>query len=152
MVWRLATLIGGAVLSASVLASTEQGPARPVPVSSHSSTADAQAIIDKTCAGCHNARIQNGNLSLEGFTIDKAAAQRDVSERMIRKLRAGQMPPAGGRRPAEEQLTALAAALEARLDAEAEAMPGRRTFQRLNRTEYARAIRDLLALDIDAGD
>jgi mono/diheme cytochrome c family protein len=153
MVGRLAILWGGAVLSAAVLAGAEQAP-RPVPVASHDRTADAQAIVEKTCAGCHNARTQNGNLSLEGFEVGKAAARRDVSERMVRKLRAGQMPPAGARRPPDEQLNALAAALEARLDADTapDATPGRRTFQRLNRTEYARAIHDLLALDIDAGD
>ncbi|MGQ0736243.1 MAG: c-type cytochrome, partial [Acidobacteriota bacterium] len=148
MVRRLATLFGGAVLSASVLAATEQNPPRPVPA--HARAVDAQAIIDKTCAGCHNERAQNGNLSLTGFEVSKAAAHREDSERMIRKLRAGQMPPAGARRPSEDQLAALAEALESRLDAEAtpEATPGRRTFQPLNRTEYARANRDLQSLDV----
>jgi mono/diheme cytochrome c family protein len=154
MVRRLALLVGGAALSASVLAATEQDPPRLVPA--HDRTVDAQAIVDKTCAACHNDRTQaqNGNLSLTGFEVSKAAAQREDSERMIRKLRAGQMPPAGARRPSDDQLTALADALESRLDAEAtpEATPGRRTFQRLNRTEYARAIKDLLALDVDSGD
>ncbi len=151
---RLALLVGGAALSASVLVATEQDPPRLVPA--HDRTVDAQAIVDKTCAACHNERTQaqNGNLSLTGFEVSKAAAQREDSERMIRKLRAGQMPPAGARRPSDAQLTALAEALESRLDAEStpEATPGRRTFQRLNRTEYARAIKDLLALDVDSGD
>jgi hypothetical protein len=72
---------------------------------------------------------------------------------MIRKLRAGQMPPPGSRRPDEAALSALADVLEQQADAHAaDAVPGRRTFQRLNRAEYASSIRDLLALDVNAGD
>jgi hypothetical protein len=144
----------GIALSSSVRARTEQNAVRPAPVPSHDRLQAAQSVIDKTCAGCHNARIQNGNLSLEGFDVSRAAEQREVSEQLVRKLRAGQMPPAGARRPADDALDALADALESRLDAEAALAhtPGRRTFQRLNRTEYARAIHDLLGLDIDAGD
>src|SRR5207237_5834276 len=75
-----------------------------------------------------------------------------VAEKMIRKLRAGQMPPPGSRRPDEASLARLAGALEAQADARAaDAPPGRRTFQRLNRAEYARSVHDLLALDVDAG-
>jgi len=71
----------------------------------------------------------------------------EVAEKMIRKLRAGQMPPPGSRRPDEAALARLADALEAQADAHAaDAPPGRRTFQRLNRAEYARSIHDLLAL------
>ena len=73
---------------------------------------------------------------------------------MIRKVRAGQMPPAGGRRPADAALDGLAAALEAAADARAAqvAAPGRRSFQRLNRAEYAQSVRDLVGLDVNAGD
>ena len=70
---------------------------------------------------------------------------------MIRKLRAGMMPPPGARRPEATALLALAASLETRIDEQAAATPnpGRRPFQRLNRVEYARAVKDLLALDVD---
>ena len=72
---------------------------------------------------------------------------------MIRKLRAGQMPPPGTRRPDEAALANLADVLEAQADARApELAPGRRSFQRLNRAEYARSVHDLLALDVNAGD
>ena len=73
---------------------------------------------------------------------------------MVRKLRAGMMPPAGVRRPEDAALAGLAATLETRLDAAAATNPnpGRRSFQRLNRAEYERSIRDLLALDVSAGD
>src|SRR5262245_2706271 len=154
MVRRLAILVAGVALAASVSARTQQAPAGAAPFPSHDRASSAQSLVDTTCVACHNDRVPNGNLSLTGFEVSKAATRRDVSERMVRKLRAGQMPPAGARRPSEDQLTALAEALESRLDAEAspETTPGARTFQRLNRTEYARAIHDLLALDVDAGD
>ncbi|HXI27621.1 MAG TPA: DUF1592 domain-containing protein, partial [Vicinamibacterales bacterium] len=111
-----------------------------------------QAVVSRTCVGCHNDRTRSGNLSLASFDVAAAASQRDVTERMIRKLRAGQMPPAGIPRD-DTALSALAAALEAAADAHvADAAPGRRTFQRLNRAEYERSIHDLLALDVNAGD
>jgi hypothetical protein len=109
--------------------------------------------VARTCAGCHNDRNRAGNLSLQSFDIAAAGTHIDTTEKMIRKLRAGQMPPPGSRRPPEPVLIALAEALEAKADAQAAlSSPGRRTFQRLNRAEYARAIHDVLALDIQAGD
>ncbi|MDH4067046.1 MAG: DUF1587 domain-containing protein, partial [Acidobacteriota bacterium] len=108
-------------------------------------------MIARTCTGCHSDRAKAGNLSLEGFSIATAAAHRETAEKMIRKLRAGQMPPPGSRRPDGVQLAGLAQALEAEMDRTEVASPGRRTFQRLNRAEYAQSVRDLLALDIDAG-
>ena len=115
---------------------------------------DVQAVVDGTCRRCHNDRMRTGNLSLADFEVGRAVEQAAVAERMVRKLRAGLMPPAGVRRPDESALTGLAEELEARLDAAAEANPnpGRRGFQRLNRAEYARSIRDLLGVDVDAGD
>ncbi|MYD85847.1 MAG: DUF1592 domain-containing protein [Acidobacteria bacterium] len=117
-------------------------------------TVAAQAVVDRTCRRCHNERLRSGNLSLADFEVAGAVEQADVAEHMVRKLRAGLMPPAGVRRPDESALIGLAEELETRLDAAAEANPnpGRRGFQRLNRAEYERSIRDLLALDVDAGD
>jgi hypothetical protein len=127
-----------------------QGAAR---ASSAGSGQSPQEVVARTCAGCHSDRARAGNLSLEGFRVDQAASDRETTEKMIRKLRAGQMPPPGARRPDPAALAGLVRVLEARMDAaEAAAEPGRRTFQRLNRAEYAQSIRDLLALDIDAGD
>src|SRR5262245_20768591 len=115
----------------------------------------AQTTIARTCAGCHNGRTKNGRQALTSFEVATAGQHSDVTEKMIRKLRAGQMPPAGARRPGSDDaaLDALASALEAQADAHAASMtPGRRSFQRLNRAEYARSIHDLLALDVNAGD
>jgi hypothetical protein len=95
-----------------------------------------------------------GNLSLASYDVAAAGDNAATTEKMIRKLRAGQMPPAGARRPADAVLESLADVLAARVDARAAGRPspGRRTFQRLNRAEYSRSIRDLLALDVDAGE
>ena len=98
-----------------------------------------------------------GNLSLEGFDVTLAARDAETtrrSEKMIRKLRANMMPPPGVRRPPAETLVALVETLESVVDdaAAADPNPGYRSFQRLNRHEYEQAIRDLLALDINAGD
>ena len=103
--------------------------------------------------GCHNDRARSGNLSLESFDVATAGQHADTTEKMIRKLRAGQMPPPGTRRPDEAALANLADVLEAQADARApDLAPGRRSFQRLNRAEYARSIHDLLALEVNAGD
>jgi hypothetical protein len=93
-----------------------------------------------------------GGLSLAAFDAAHVAENRAVGEKMIRKLRSGMMPPAGARRPDGPALVALAESLETRIDAVAAGRPapGWRPFQRLNRAEYASAVRDLLALDIDA--
>jgi mono/diheme cytochrome c family protein len=111
------------------------------------------ALVRQYCTGCHSERGKAGGLSLASFELSKAT-DRDsaVSEKMIRKLRAGMMPPAGARRPDDAALQALAEALETRVDAAAAAKPnpGWRPFQRLNRAEYSRAVKDLLDVDIDA--
>jgi hypothetical protein len=111
-------------------------------------------VVDRYCASCHSDQRRSGNLSLEGFDVTEALGRAETSERMIRKLRAGMMPPPGRRRPQGDSLTALAEYLEETLNAAAYANPdpGYRTFQRLNRAEYEAAVRDLLALEVDAGD
>jgi hypothetical protein len=113
-----------------------------------------QAVVTQTCRTCHNDRSRTGNLSLQSFEVATAAEQAEVTEQIIRKLRAGQMPPPGVRRPDDAVLDGLADLLEAKVDARsaAQATPGRRTFQRLNRAEYARSIGDLLALDVNVGE
>jgi mono/diheme cytochrome c family protein len=113
--------------------------------------AEQTALVTQYCAGCHSERGKAGGLSLAAFDAGAAAQHAEVSEKMIRKLRAGMMPPPGARRPGADTLAALAGALESRIDRAAARSPnpGRRPFQRLNRVEYARAVKDLLALDID---
>jgi mono/diheme cytochrome c family protein len=126
---------------------------QPRPVASHSpalAPATQTELVAQYCAGCHSDRSKAGGLSLQGWTPATADA-RETAEKMIRKLRAGMMPPAGARRPPEAQLALLTEALENRMDALAAALPdpGWRPFQRLNRAEYARAVRQLVGLDVD---
>src|SRR6516164_4882920 len=148
----LAAGCGIGVLSAQAPGPATLGTPATEPVLASPAGELAQTLVRTTCAGCHNDRSRNGNLSFSSFEISSAAIHPDATEKMIRKLRAGQMPPAGVRRD-EGALAALAGALEAQVDARgAELPPGRRTFQRLNRAEYQRSVRDLLAIDVNAGD
>ena len=109
-------------------------------------------VIQEYCVRCHNDRRLSGNFSLEEFDADAAYEYAETAEKMIRKLRASMMPPAGARRPEGDTLLALVESLEDVMDAAAVRNPetGGRTFQRLNQAEYQRSIHDLLALDIDA--
>jgi cytochrome c551/c552 len=108
-------------------------------------------MVAQYCAGCHSNRAKTGGLSLQGWTPAANEAGRETSEKMIRKLRAGMMPPAGARRPDEAQLARLATALETQMDAVAGVSPdpGWRPFQRLNRAEYARSVKQLVGLEVD---
>src|SRR5262249_43619737 len=112
------------------------------------------AVVHRYCATCHSDKTKRGDLSLETFDIAHAAEHPDVAEKMIRKLQAGYMPPPGSQRPDAAVHAMLVGALESTMDAAAarKPNPGARTFQRLNRPEYAGAIHDLLGLDVDAGD
>jgi hypothetical protein len=110
-------------------------------------------VVKKYCQRCHNDEMRRGNLSLDAFDVAAAAEKGDIAEKMVAKLRSGMMPPPGQTRPTGDTLDALTLSLETQLDAAAAANPnpGHRTFQRLNRAEYAASIRELLSLDIDAG-
>ena len=121
-----------------------QKPTTPAPVASHApakavfGAVEQNAMVKQYCTGCHSDRAKAGQLTLASFDASKAADHVVTTEKMIRKLRAQMMPPAGARRPEAEQITALAEALEARIDRAAtiNPNPGSRPFQRLNRAEY----------------
>ncbi|HTB17627.1 MAG TPA: DUF1592 domain-containing protein, partial [Bryobacteraceae bacterium] len=97
-----------------------------------------------------NQRLKTGGLTLDTLDLTKVPAQAEVWEKVIRKLRAGTMPPAGLPRPDAATYKTLTAWLEVQIDQPAEPYAGRPILHRLNRSEYANAVRDLLALDIDA--
>ena len=110
-----------------------------------------KATIDQYCVTCHSARLKSGDLVLENADVAHLANNVEMWEKVVRKLRAGVMPPQGARRPDDATMHALIASLESSLDQAAEARPnpGRPLLHRLNRAEYKNAIRDLLALDVD---
>jgi hypothetical protein len=135
-----------------VPASTRSQPPAP----SHPTPSPAQdnnALVKRYCSGCHSDARKSGGLSLAAYDVAHAAENAEITERMIRKLQAGMMPPPGAPRPDAAVQRSLVTTLETTVDAAAAAKPnpGGRTFQRLNRPEYARAIHDLLGLDVDAG-
>ena len=115
-----------------------------------------RALLDRYCVSCHNDAGQRRGtvpVSLQAIDTTNVGADAALWENVLRKLRAGMMPPAGRPRPDPAAHAALLAWLERELDRAAAARPnpGRtETFHRLNRTEYANVVRDLLALDIDA--
>jgi hypothetical protein len=110
-------------------------------------------LVERYCLQCHDQRSAKGGLSLASVDLTAAATAPELRERVVRKLRHRQMPPLGEERPDEATYEAVTAGLEAALDGDALAHPhpGRSDgLRRLTRTEFGNAIRDLLALDIDA--
>jgi hypothetical protein len=110
------------------------------------------AVLNKYCVTCHSDKMRTGGLSLQGADLTDIPRSAENWEKVIRKLRTGSMPPQGMPRPEQSAIDGLASYLEVSLDRAATAMPnpGHAAMHRLNRAEYANAIRDLLALDIDS--
>ncbi|HZM59461.1 MAG TPA: DUF1592 domain-containing protein [Vicinamibacterales bacterium] len=108
-----------------------------------------QRTIQQYCLTCHSERLKTGGLSLETLNLSQIPTHAAVWEQAVRKLRVGAMPPFGAPRPDRETTDRLIAWLEGELDRAAPIRPGRPVLRRLNRAEYANAIRDLLALDVD---
>ncbi|MCC7125486.1 MAG: DUF1592 domain-containing protein [Acidobacteria bacterium] len=124
-------------------------PAAAAPAAPAAVAANAD-IFKQYCVGCHSDRAKAGGLTLASYDPAHASEHAELTEKIIRKLRAGMMPPAGAKRPEAATLMAVTTALETMVDRAADAnRSGGRVFQRLNRAEYSRAVRDLLALDID---
>jgi hypothetical protein len=118
------------------------------------SNAELTDVVQTYCVRCHSERRLTGNLTLEDFDVESAADLAATSEKMIRKLRAGMMPPAGARRPSGDTLLILVQTLEENIDEAAKDSPnpGSRVFQRLNQAEYERSIEALLGLTVDASE
>jgi mono/diheme cytochrome c family protein len=129
-----------------------------VPISFlHAAPADTQqpspqrALINQYCVTCHNEKAKTAGLMLDKLDLGNVGPHAETWEKVVRKLRVGAMPPQGMPRPDRATMDSLAASIETSLDRAAAAAPnpGRPVLHRLNRTEYANAIRDLLALDVD---
>ena len=122
----------------------QQSAAKPV--------TQAKEVVDKYCITCHNQRVKASGLVLENMDIAKASEGAEIWEKVIRKVQGGMMPPVGAPRPDKAAFDGLVSHLTTAIDAAAAAKPnpGRTVLHRLNRAEYANAIRDLFALDIEA--
>ncbi|HJR68540.1 MAG TPA: DUF1592 domain-containing protein [Gammaproteobacteria bacterium] len=136
------SLLAGAALAAGCQPSDEELAAR------------YEGVVRTYCLECHDAAGREAGLSLEGIDLDDVSAHPVIFENMARKLRGRQMPPSGGPRPDADTTDGFVAYLERRLDAAALAAPepGPASIHRLNRTEYGNAVRDLLALEVDAAE
>ena len=109
------------------------------------------AFLNQYCITCHNQRAKIGGLALDTLDIAKVGPGAETWEKVVKKIRTGMMPPSGARRPERTALDLFASELESRLDRAVDANAALATpaLHRLNRTEYANAIRDLLALDVN---
>ena len=127
-----------------------QAPDRPRRASP--SPARHTAVVNEYCLTCHDADHEKGGLELETILAQPVTQHPAVWEKVVRKLRARQMPPVGKPRPNDATYSAVIAYLETSLDraAAAQPNPGRTaTIRRLTRTEYHNAVRDLLDVDVD---
>ncbi|MEP6832146.1 MAG: DUF1592 domain-containing protein [Gemmatimonas sp.] len=115
-------------------------------------SAALSGVVKTYCGSCHSETNKKGNLVLSTYNVDDAAKNSVVTEKMIRKLRAEMMPPPGSKRPKGDTLLALVEALESNMDNAGPINPGNRTFQRMNRPEYERVIKDLFKVDFNSGD
>src|SRR6266850_4997959 len=108
------------------------------------------STIQLYCFGCHNEGVGAGNLFLDQLGAESVPEHPEIFEKVVRKLRGRQMPPPGMLQPSQQEVDALVAWLESTLDESSKAhLAGRVAVQRLNRTEYANAVKDLLAVEID---
>lgn len=114
-----------------------------------------RALLDQYCVACHNGRMQAGNLELDSADVGDVASSPALWEKVVRKLRAGAMPPLPRPRPDATTYAGFIEWLETELDdvAANAPNPGRtEAFHRLNRAEYHNVVRDLLGLDVDVAE
>jgi mono/diheme cytochrome c family protein len=142
-IWLVAAVRWGVPLAADQSAQTSVSPP--------AAATDPRQTITTYCVTCHNDRLRTGGLALDRLDLADVPAHADIWEKVIRKVRTGMMPPAGAPRPDAAARQALIASLAGTLDRAALGRPdpGAPLAHRLNRAEYANAVRDLLALDVD---
>jgi mono/diheme cytochrome c family protein len=146
---RVVGVAGVAVLLAGMntRAGVDQAPAGRVSTPAVAAGERDRSLFDRHCVSCHNDRLKTGGLSLAGIDLADAGRHAPVLEKVVQKLRSGQMPPQGRPRPDKDEVAAFLASLERSLDA-LPGNPGRVPAHRLTRFEYVNAVKDLLGLDI----
>ena len=144
-----------AIVTMSLLALALAGTPRLAAAQAPAGTAAGdRTLLDRYCVTCHNERLQTAGLALDAVDVERVAEHAAVLEKVVRKLRSGQMPPAGRPQPDAAVVDTFVTALETALDRESEAAPnpGRVASRRLNRVEYVNAIQDLLALEVNGAE
>jgi len=145
-------LITLVTLFAGLLAVRSTSSSAATPAAQTAGAAAQLATINTYCVGCHNDRSKTGGVSFEGLKAENIGERADLFEKAVRKLRGRVMPPPGAKQPEAKDIDTLVSWLETSLDkAEGKAhIPDQLVLHRLNRKEYANAVRDLLAVDFDA--
>jgi cytochrome c551/c552 len=143
-------LVGGIVIFASVLSLRQAGGQQPAIAAPATPTAQ-RALMNQYCVTCHSDKLKTGGLTLEKLDTANVAEDAETWEKVMRKVTTGMMPPAGARRPERAVLESFAAGLATSLDRAAaqNPNPGVPALHRLNRNEYANAIRDLISIEVD---
>jgi len=147
----LATAVVVPIVSAAPQMAKPAPAQKAIAPAAPAGAAQANEIVSDYCSSCHHDGKKSGGVSFETFDVAKVTSDPDLGERMIKKLRTGLMPPPTAKRPEADEAKALVESLEGRLDRAAalKPNPGFRPFQRLNRPEYARSVKDLLSIDVD---
>ena len=147
-----AVVVFAVLLAAPLVAhAAGQAPEAAESVAATAGSAEYRAVLDRYCTACHNDRLQTAGVTFDSLDMVHVGARAEVWEKVIRKLRAREMPPPRRPRPDEATYVAFVDWIETEIDraAAADPNPGAETVHRLNRTEYTNAVRDLLALEID---
>jgi hypothetical protein len=141
----------GACLAASLIAAMGTRAQLDASAQVPADTAPQRALLDRYCVTCHNDRVRTANLSLQNTDLTRIADHAEMWEKVVRKMRAGVMPPPDMPRPSQTEYEGLRDWLEGEIDrvAATRPTPGSVVLHRLNRTEYANAVRDLLDLQVD---
>ena len=149
---RPVTVVGIAALIAGLAISPSVGQQRTATPSTSTAASTQRAFLNQYCGNCHNDDDKTGGISFDQADVDRPGKDPELWEKVTRKLRAGLMPPSGQPRPDRPRYDSFRRTLETAIDSAAAAKPnpGVAALHRLNRTEYANAIRDLLAIEVDA--
>jgi len=142
-----AVLVSGQTVAPKVQTSAATTAVRPGTAPDSSAS---RAVIDKYCVTCHNEKLNTANLHLDKFDLNRLGDNAELGEKIVRKLRAGMMPPTNMPRPDAGTMNGLITWMENELDRTVPTYLPPPGLHRLNRTEYANVIRDLLALEVDS--
>ena len=147
---RIAVLVAGVAIVGVAAAPEARAQAAAQP----DAGTPSRELLDRYCVTCHNERLRTAGLLLDQVDVTDAAAHAGVLERVVRKLRKGQMPPEGRPRPAQADIDRFLAPIETALDraVAVQPNPGRVASRRLNRLEYVSVIEDLLGLEVSADE